>query len=203
MVTGAVAALTVDEVSLVGVRSQVADLGPLAPLVFVIVYAVATAVVLPASPFTVLAGVLFGPTLGVATALAGATVSAVLGFLLGRWLGRGAVERVAGARLRALDELFARRGATAVLLVRLVPVLPLNVVNLACGATGLRLRSYTLGTAVGIVPSVVALVILGGTAQRPASGPFLGALLLLAVLTAGGTLGARRLARSPARRPRP
>lgn len=202
VVVAALVALTVEEPSLPALRALVAELGIAAPALFVVAYALGTAVVLPASPFTVLAGVLFGPVVGVAAALAGATGSAVLGFLLGRWLGRGAVERLTGPRVQALDRLLARRGTTAVLLVRLVPVLPLNVVNLACGITGLRLGPYTVGTVVGIVPSVVALVVLGGTAGAPTSAPFLLAASTLIALTVGGTLAGRSLLRPrEARRP--
>lgn len=191
----ATVALFADDPSITGLRAVVDDAGALAPLLFALVYAVAVAAVLPASPFTVAAGILFGPVLGVATALAGAVGGAVLGFGVGRAVGRGAVEEVTGDRLVALDAFLAERGFVSVVVVRLIPVFPLNVVNVACGVTGLRLRDYTVATAVGIVPATVALATVGGTLDRPTSPIFLAALTLLAVVTITGSAAVRRLRR--------
>jgi uncharacterized membrane protein YdjX (TVP38/TMEM64 family) len=82
-----------------------------------------------------------------------------------------------------------------VLVIRLVPVFPLNVVNVACGVTGVRLRDYTIATAVGIVPATVAFATVGGTMDRPTSPIFWAALGLLAVVTVTGSAAARWLRR--------
>jgi uncharacterized membrane protein YdjX (TVP38/TMEM64 family) len=181
--------------SVSGLRASIADVGPLAPAVFVAVYAIATSVLLPASPFTVAAGVLFGPTLGVATALLGAVGGAVIGFGVGRVLGRDTVRVRSGERLERLEAILADRGVLAVVLVRLVPIFPLNVVNVLGGVTALRLRDHALGTALGIVPATVAYAVVGGTADRPGSMAFLAASTLLVVVLASTWWAALRLQR--------
>jgi uncharacterized membrane protein YdjX (TVP38/TMEM64 family) len=112
------------------------------PFVFAAAYAVAATLLLPAAPFTIGAGLLFGPVLGTATALVGATAGATGAFLLGRVLGRGAVEQFGGQRVAALDRYLSRRGFVAVLLVRLVPLFPFNLISVVAGVTGIPLRDY-------------------------------------------------------------
>lgn len=195
LIGAGVLALRADELSVTALREVVEPLGPLGPVAFALTYAVAATAMLPGSPFTIAAGLLFGPVVGVVTALAGATLGAVGGFGLGRLVGREAVVGVAGPRTAAVDRFLQQRGMVAVLLVRLVPLFPFNMVNLVSGVTALRLRDYTLATAVGIVPGTVAYAALGGTAADPTSPGFLAAVGLLVALTVTTALLARRLRR--------
>jgi uncharacterized membrane protein YdjX (TVP38/TMEM64 family) len=186
-------ALAADDLSVSGLREVVATAGPVAPVGFALVYALAATLLVPAAPLTVAAGVVFGPVVGVLTALVGATLGALGAFGLGRLVGRSAVEELAGRRLAGVDAFLARRGFTAVLLLRLVPLLPFNVINLVSGVTGLRLREYALATAVGIVPGTVVYAALGGTIDDPTSPAFLATLVAFVVLTLAAGLAARRL----------
>jgi uncharacterized membrane protein YdjX (TVP38/TMEM64 family) len=193
IVAALVVAVTNDGFSLEGIRGTIDDLGMAAPLVYVLLYAVVTVLLLPGTPFTVAAGLLFGPVLGSVTALVGATLGATLSFLVGRLVGRSAVEQLAGRRVQAIDEFLSTRGFIAILLVRLIPLFPFNVVNLVCGVTALRLRDYVLGTAIGIIPGTVLLAALGGTIDDPTSPVFLGALGGFVALTVVSGLVARRM----------
>lgn len=141
LVVATALALRADELSVAALRGVVEEAGPLAPLAYGALYAAAVTVMLPASPLTLAAGVLFGPVVGVATVLVGATTGAVGAFGIARFIGRGPVERLTGRRARALDRFVAERGLIALLLLlRLVPVLPFSVLNLVAGVTALRLR---------------------------------------------------------------
>lgn len=194
-------------VSLVGLRSDgidvdtvravIDDLGLLGPAVFVVLFALAATLLLPAAPFALAAGLLFGPVLGSATALVGATAGATGAFLLGRALGREAVARLGGRRLAALDDHLATRGFLSLLVLRLVPLLPFNLLSVGSGVTGLRLRDYVLATAVGIVPGTVAYAAVGGTITDPASAAFLGSIVVLVLVSVIAGFGARRM-RGPA-----
>ena len=193
IVTALVIALTNDGFSLEGIRGTLDDLGMAAPLVYVVLYGVVTVLLLPGTPFTVGAGLLFGPALGSATALIGATLGATLSFLVGRLIGRSAVEQLAGRRVQAIDDFLSTRGFIAILMVRLIPLFPFNVVNLVCGVTALKLRDYVLGTAIGIIPGTILLAALGGSIDDPTSPVFLGALAGFVALTVISGLVARRM----------
>ena len=195
VVAAGVLAATADDLSVAAVREVVYELGPAAPVVYVVAYALATVLLLPGTPLTIAAGVLFGPATGSAVAWVGAVVGATASFLVGRLIGRRAVEQVAGRRVRSLDRFLSERGFVALLLVRLVPLFPFNVLNLVSGVTALRLRDYVFATGLGIVPGVVLLAAMGGSIDDPTSPVFLGALAGFVVLTAVTGLVARRMRR--------
>ncbi len=193
IVVAVMIALSIDTASLSAVREAVAELGAVGPFALIVIYAVAMVALLPGTPFTVAAGVLFGPVLGSVTALVGATIGATLAFLVGRGIGRRAVEEVTGRRIAAIDRFLADRGFLAILMVRLIPLFPFNVVNLVSGVTGLTRRDYVLGTAIGIVPGTVLLAALGGSVDDPTSPLFISAAVGFVALTVIASLVARRL----------
>lgn len=184
-------------------RTGIASAGPAGPALFVLLYAVATLAPVPKNVLATVAGVLFGLVLGIVVVLLAALLGALAAFALGRALGRDAVERITGARVARVDALLRRRGLLAVIGVRLVPVLPFTAINYAAGLTGVRTRDYLIGTALGIIPGTIAFVALGTYGTSPGSWPFLLAVIVLVVLTAGGAALARRSRRRGEASPQP
>jgi len=176
-------------------RSDFAQFGIWAGVLYAGLYAAISLAPLPAAVFTLAAGALFGVAEGLVVVEVGATVGAVISFWLARVLGRGFVARVSGASIERLDERFARRGVLAVLAVRLLPVLPFAAVNYVSGLTSIRFRDYLAGTTVGIVPAAAAYVVLGAYGSTPGSVPFLVALAALLVLVVTGLVSGRRARR--------
>ncbi len=144
--------------------------GSWAPILFVLGYAAATVAFLPGSVLTLAGGAIFGLAWGTAFAFTGAVVGSTAAFLVARYLARPLVVRRLGpdARFRRIDEAVGARGVRLVLLLRLSPVLPFNVLNYALGATRVRLRDYLLG-AVGMLPGTVLYVWTGKLAGDVAS----------------------------------
>jgi uncharacterized membrane protein YdjX (TVP38/TMEM64 family) len=196
MITAAIVLAVRGGFSVESIRSIVEGLGVLGPVAFVALYAVAVVLLLPASPFTIAAGVLFGPVVGVATAWAGAMLGALGAFLVGRAIGRRAVVQLGGQPVVAVDRRLTERGFAAVLIVRLVPLFPFNIVNLVAGVSGLTVRDYVAGTAIGIIPGTAVFAALGGTVADPTSPAFLGSLAAFVVLTVVAALASRRLGTS-------
>lgn len=156
-----------------------------APVVFVALYATLTVLLFPGSVASVAAGALFGVGLGTSLTVLGAAIGATASFYLGRRLGRAGVERIAGARASKLDRFLRRHGFATVLYLRLIPIVPFNVFNYACGTTGVRGRDYCLATLLGIIPGSFAYVALGHSLRSPLSPEFLGAtgvIVLLSIL---------------------
>lgn len=192
---GVVAVLVVGVPSTDQVRSTVNRWGTGAPAAFVVLYATATLAPLPKNVFSAVAGALFGLWWGLLLVYLAAMAGAMAAFALSRVLGRAAVEQYTGASVARVDALLNRRGLSAVVVMRLVPLIPFTAVNYSSGLTGVRKRDYTLGTAIGIIPGTVAYVALGAFARRPGSWPFLialGALGLLSVLGVTAAVRARR-----------
>ncbi|WP_245900394.1 TVP38/TMEM64 family protein [Prauserella shujinwangii] len=192
------AALTVPLPGPVALRAWADGLGPAAPLLFLLVYAVCTTAPVPRTVFNLAAGLLLGEAVGVAVALAATVASGALGFLAARALGRELVTRhLHRGPVRAVDERLSRGGVLAVLSLRLIPVLPFAPLSYCCGVSSVRLRPYLAGTAVGSLPGTVAVVVLGD-ALTGTTPPAL--LVCYAAFAAVGALGLLRVVRSTAPR---
>jgi uncharacterized membrane protein YdjX (TVP38/TMEM64 family) len=177
-------------------RSDVGALGWWAPVAFSALYAVVSLSPLPKTVFTLAAGALFGVAAGVVVVVAGAMLGAVAAFYLGRLLGRDTVRWLTGGRLDRLDTLLAGHGLRTIVVARLIPIVPFTAVNYLAGLTAVRLRDFTAGTAVGILPATTAYVTVGAYGWRPGAWPMWAALATLLVLTVGGLLAERRRRRT-------
>ena len=104
--------------------------------------------------------VVFGPWMGFLYASAGSWLSAMVVFSLGRWMGRDLVRRFAGSLLNRLSRKLSGSGLLAVITVRIVPVAPFSVVNLIAGVSEIRWGDFALGTLVGMLPGIAAVVVL-------------------------------------------
>lgn len=137
-------------------------LGAWAPVGFIAGYAAATVLLAPGSVLTLAAGVVFGLAAGVAYVFVGAMLGAIAAFLIARHLARGAVERrmARSPRFAAIDRAIAGEGRRIVLLLRLTPIVPFNLLNYALGLTRVRFRDYVLASA-GILPGTVVYVYYG------------------------------------------
>ncbi len=146
---------------LVSFKAWVADQGAFAPLIFALVYAIATVLALPGSALSIMAGVLFGSVLGVGVVWLGATVGASLCFLVARYLLRGSVEQWLGnnEKFQKLDAITQKNGSIIVAVTRLVPLFPFNVLNYGFGLTKVSFSIYVLWTAICIIPGTILFVV--------------------------------------------
>ncbi len=149
----------------------ISGLGPLGPLIFVTLYILACVLLLPGSILTLGAGVVFGVVKGSIAVSIGATLGATCAFLVGRYLTRDWVARwIAGnEKFKAVDEAVAREGWKIVLLTRLSPVFPFNLLNYAFGLTKVSLRHYFFASWLGMIPGTVMYVYIGSLAGDLAS----------------------------------
>jgi uncharacterized membrane protein YdjX (TVP38/TMEM64 family) len=134
----------------------------LAALAYVAVYVAAVAFSVPGAIFLTLSGgLLFGAAGGTALTVAGATIGATLVFLFARRLfGADALDRL-GPKARALGEGIRRNAASYLLVLRLVPLFPFALVNLVPAFVGVRLPTYFVTTALGILPGTAVFSLAG------------------------------------------
>lgn len=130
---------------------------------FIAVYIAATVLMLPGSILTLAAGYVFGLLYGTLLVSVASVTGATAAFLIGRWLGRGWVRDKVGAdaRLAAIDAATEERGFIVMLLLRLSPVFPFNVMNYLMSLTGMSLRNYVLGSWIGMIPGTILYVYIG------------------------------------------
>lgn len=149
-----------------GALNWIGGLGPAGLALFVLLYAAATVLLLPAVVLTLGAGAVFGVVAAFAAVSMGATLGAVAAFLVGRYLARDWVTRrvAASPRLGAIDAAVAREGWKIVLLTRLSPAFPFVLLNYAYGLTRVSLRHYALASWIGMMPGIALYAYLGSLA---------------------------------------
>ena len=159
-----------DRLDAEALRQWMEQAGAAAPLLFMLIYAIATIFFLPGSVLTLAGGALFGPILGTFYNLTGATIGAVLAFLIARYLASDWVEQKTGGYLKRLKEGVENEGWRFVAFVRLVPLFPFNLLNYALGLTRIRLSHYLIATYVCMLPGAFAYTYLGYAGREAVAG---------------------------------
>nr|WP_221376125.1 VTT domain-containing protein [Actinoplanes polyasparticus] len=149
------------------IADQFARLGPAAAVVMAVVGGLLLSVLVPRTAITLACGAVLGAATGAATALAAAVIAAAATYYAGRWVGRGALSARTGGRLERLDGWLNRRGLSAVLLVRFLPLAPFGLVGYAYGTTSVCRKRYLLGTTLASIPSAVSYAVIGAAVVRP------------------------------------
>lgn len=141
--------------------------GSLGPIYLALIYCVACVLFLPGSILTLGAGFAFGLVQGTVAAVLGSLLGVTASFFLGRTVARKQIERLTASRptFRAIDEAVGREGFKIVLLTRLSPVFPFNLLNYGFGVTRVGFRDYFLGSWIGMFPGTVLYVYLGTAAK--------------------------------------
>ncbi|MEU8899797.1 TVP38/TMEM64 family protein [Nocardia sp. NPDC048505] len=151
------------------IQQWAGSFGPWFPLLFCVVYAVATVAPLPRSVFTISCGVLFGAGLGLLVALVATTAAAAMALLLVRALDQDRVAaRLTHPAVREVNERLARRGWLAVGSLRMIAFAPFSIVNYCCGLSAIRFWPYLIASVLGSAPGTIGTVVLadsltGGT----------------------------------------
>ncbi len=140
-------------------RAVIAGYGLWAPLVYMLIYSVAPALLLPGLPLGIIGGILFGPFWGVVYTITSATAGACLAFLISRYLARDLLrKKLTSPRWQQLDQQVADNGWKIVALTRLIPLFPFNLLNYAFGLTPIRFVDYALATFIFMLPGTIAFI---------------------------------------------
>jgi uncharacterized membrane protein YdjX (TVP38/TMEM64 family) len=175
-----------------------------APAVVAALFVAGGLLLVPVTLLIVVTAATFGPLLGGLLAMSGALLSAAAGYGIGRALGRQRVRRWFGSRLNHVGKRLSRHGVLVVAAVRLLPLAPYSVVNVAAGASDVGLRAFLLGTAIGMLPGIVGAAVFAEQLVRTLERPEPWNVVLLVALVAALLFVARwmerRLTGEPVRR---
>ena len=152
-------------VSLVRELSAVYQAPWLLPLI-ALLYVVALLLMFPLTVLVVVTALLFGPWWGLLYASFGTLCSSAASFWVGRMLGQAPLARYSGDYLRALSRYMSARSMRAMIIINLLPLAPFTFTNMMAGAFGLPFPRYMLGSAIGIIPGLAVVTVLGGQLGR-------------------------------------
>lgn len=156
--------LTLENIVLARDRFQatIAEHWLVSVLAYVAIYTTAVALSVPgALVLTLSGGLMFGWFVGGLAAVAGASMGAILLFLIARSAFGEALRARAGPSLARLVDGFQRDALSYLLFLRLVPVFPFFIVNIASALLGVPFRTYVIGTVIGVVPATFAFASIG------------------------------------------
>jgi uncharacterized membrane protein YdjX (TVP38/TMEM64 family) len=138
-------------------------LGIWGPVFVAAFYIVACVLLLPGSILTLGAGFIFKVVRGSITVSIGSTLGACAAFLVGQTVARKwiAAKVAKNEKFAAIDEAVAKQGFKIVLLTRLSPVFPFNILNYAFGLTKISFWKYALGSWIGMMPGTIMYVYFG------------------------------------------
>lgn len=128
---------------------------------FIGIYIAATAFMVPASALTIGGGFLFGAAIGAPATVLGATIGACVLFLVAKSSLGEALKSIAGPFLEKMEKGFNENALSYLFTLRLIPVFPFAVVNIAPAILGAKFRDYFITTALGIIPGTIAYSLIG------------------------------------------
>jgi uncharacterized membrane protein YdjX (TVP38/TMEM64 family) len=153
-------------------QGWIKGLGLLGPVVFVLLYVIATVLLIPGSALTLAAGAIFGLWVGAATVIVGANLGALCSFLLAKTKLRAKVSEWAAAnpKFAALDRAIGQNGFKMVTLTRLSPAFPFTLLNYLLGVTSVKTIPYVLANSLGMLPATFLYVYFGSLAGDTLTG---------------------------------
>lgn len=145
------------------IREWVLSFGWIAPVLYIGLYIARPFVLFPASVLSMAGGLAFGTWMGMLYTLVGAVTGAVLSFLLARKIGKGFFKGKDDPRLEKIERSMERKGFMMVLLLRIAPFVPFDLVSYSAGAARVRLRAFLPATVIGTLPGTFAYNFLGSS----------------------------------------
>ena len=169
--------------------------GGWAPVLYIGLFVLLPAFFFPVAVLALDGGSLFGLWWGSVYTFIGAVLNCAMMFLLARYVGRSQVQRLVEQKLspqwqRRLQMADGKEGFLLLIILRLIPAVPYNLINYTFGLTGISFSSYLLASAIGIIPGTFAFINIGDKTLEAGSPSFwiaIGLLVLLLVVT--GLLG--------------
>lgn len=170
-------------------QTAIGQWGKLAPLAYILSFTLLPAFFFPVAVLALAGGLLFGLWWGSLYTFLGAILNCTLMFFLARYAGREQVEALLQKKLppiwqQRIRNLNSGSGFLLLIVLRLIPAVPYNLINYAFGLTAMPFRTYILASAIGIIPGTFAFINIGDKALDVTSPEFWTGIGLLGLLLA-------------------
>ena len=134
---------------------------PWGPVAMLALYVIGGFVMIPLLALLTATALVFEPVTAIAVALTGSLLNAAAIYFVGATLIRERAERSFGEAIARVRGALQSRGVIAVAMIRMVPVAPFSLVNVAAGSIGIPFREYLFGTFLGLAPGTVLICVFG------------------------------------------
>lgn len=166
------------------IKHVVLNYGYWAPIIFLIIYSVKSFVVfIPAGVFMLAAGLTFGAIKGGIILIIGTIISSSMGFIFARYFGKEYVQKRIDGKSATISNLIKSKGFLIILLLRLVPILPYDVINYASGVSKIKYKDFIFATFLGTIPACFLYAFLGENILKPFTRNFNISLISVVILS--------------------
>lgn len=168
------------------IRTFVLSFGLYAPLMFILLFTLAPLIFFPDSILALAGGLIFGFYMGSVYIVLGAVCGGTLSFYLARFYGKRMHRYLAHEKVISFQKGVKKHGFLVIFLLRLVPLVPFNIISYSAGFSTIRYRDFILATLLGMSPGVLVYANMGAQSLDLKSQSFyfsMGLLLLLVVVS--------------------
>lgn len=144
---------------------------PWAMLPVTLAYVVGCMVVFPLSLLVIATALAFGFWEGFLYAYVGSLAGAAVTYEMGRVMGYASMARMAGTTVDRINHYVSHRGILTMTIMDIFPVAPFSVVNMVAGASHMRFRDYFIGSAIGLIPGLLIIILFGQQLQATLARP--------------------------------
>jgi phospholipase D1/2 len=153
-----------------------------APLIFLAAFIVGGFILFPVTVLSAATAITFPPLKAAPISFAGIMLSAALMHWLGARLLKKHGRKMFGKTVGKLTEVLHDKGVLAVASLRMMPIAPFTLVNVAAGAVGISFRDYMLGSALGLAPGLTMMVLFGRQVRTFWKDPSVSGVLIVAAV---------------------
>lgn len=164
------------------IQNYVSSFGIYAPIIYIVLFTVVPLTLFPDAILAIAGGMAFGLIGGFIYTMIGALCGATLAFYLARSLGREVLKPLIGDKLNKLESKIEHNGFIVVLLLRLIPLFPFDIISYSAGLSKVKYKDFILATVVGTIPGIFVFTNIGDKSLDIGSDAFYVSLVLLVLL---------------------
>lgn len=166
------------------IKDYINSFGILAPIIYIIMFTLVPLTLFPDSILAVSGGMAFGLFYGTIYTTIGAVFGATLSFFMARYLGRDFVNKLVHGKGKWFEDGVEKRGFFIVLMLRLIPLVPFDIISYGAGLSKIKFKDFLFGTVIGIIPGVLIFTNIGDKCIDTSSSDFIISIALLILLFA-------------------
>ena len=164
------------------IKEFVLGYGYFAPIVFILLFAIVPLTLFPDAILAIAGGLIFGLYEGTLYIIIGALCGATLSFYIARYYGSWIREKLKGENFLNIDKAVKKNGFLIILLLRLVPLVPFDIISYSAGFSSIRYKDFILASGLGIIPGVLVYANIGAQSLNFGSNEFYISISLLVAL---------------------
>lgn len=170
------------KLSVEDIKNYVIGFGKIGPLVYIIMFSLVPLTLFPDSVLAIAGGLIFGLFKGYIYTTIGALIGGTISFYISRYWGREVVKKLTKEKLDKVEAMINNSGFMIILLLRLIPLFPFDVISYGAGLTSVKYKDFLLATLFGIIPGILVFTNLGAQAVNVGSNNFYISIALLILL---------------------